>query len=113
MTTTIFPVQNSGPDDDIYGPIFDSDTGRGMGERILRESSRGPNKSAEPKVGAKKFITEAMGKSSKGKKKVKKGSKPENLRAAEATKKSKLGIFGEKYTQPKGNAGKGVRVAGK
>jgi hypothetical protein len=76
----------------------------------LRES--GPGKSAEPKVKAKTFIKAAEGKTTfgKSKKKVKKGSKPENLRASEA-KNQKKGAFGEKYKAPSGNTGKGIRVA--
>lgn len=112
MSTTIFPLNNSGPDDDEYCVTFPEETGRGMGHTVLRES-KGPNKSAEPKVKAKTFIKEAMGSDSKGKKKVKKGSKPKNLRAAETTKKSKLGSFGEKYSAVEAGKSKGERVAGK
>ena len=114
MTTTIGPVPSGGLLDDEYGPRFPSSAGRGMGyaETIRLRESKGPNKSAEPKVAAKTFLKTAEGKSTKGKKKVKKGSKPENLRASEA-KNQKKGIFGEKYAAPSGNEGKGIRVAGK
>lgn len=115
MSTTITPLKSGGPLDDDYGPTFPASTGRGMGfgEQSTRlKESRGPNQQAEPKVAAKRFIKAAEGKSSKGKKKVKKGSKPENLRASEA-KNQKKGAFGEKYAAPKGNTGKGMRVTGK
>lgn len=112
MSTTIFPIISSGPLDDDRGPRFPASTGRGMGHgqsKRLRES-KGPGLQAEPKIGAKKFIKAAEGKAIKGKKKVKKGSKPKNLRASEA-KNQKKGLFGEKYSPPSGNTGKGVRVA--
>lgn len=116
MSTTILPMANGGPDDDGFGPRFPASAGRGMGyeESVRLKESKGPNKSAEPKVKAKTFIKAAEGEKTAGKskKKVKKGSKPENLRASEA-KNQKKGAFGEKYTAPAGNAGKGVRVAGK
>lgn len=113
MSTTIFPINSGGPLDDDYGPKFPSSAGRGMGFKEfspLRESAGGVNKSKEPKVKAKTFLKAAEGKAFKGKKKVKKGSKPENLRASEA-KNQKKGAFGEKYAASKGNTGKGVRVA--
>lgn len=111
MTTTIGPVANTGNTDGGYGPTFPANTGRGMGfeaTRRLRESGSGKN-FPKPKVEPKKFIAE--GKKTIGKKKkVKKGSKPENLRASEAKNKKK-GAFGETYTAPKDSKGKGVRVA--
>ena len=111
MSTTIFPIANTGPDDDGRQPLFPIETGQGMGYQAVRRlrESKGP-KFPKPKVAAKTFIKAAEGKSLGKKPKVKKGKKPENLRASEA-KNQKKGAFGEKYTAPKGNTGKGVRVA--
>lgn len=110
MSTTINPVQSGGPLDDDYGPIFPASAGRGMGYNALvrLRESRDPNLSAAPKVNPKKFIKAAEGDKTSGKKKVKKGKKPENLRASEA-KNKKRGAFGETYAAPK-DKGKGVRV---
>lgn len=104
MGTTISPLINAGPDDEGYGPKFPRVTGQ---IAYLRES-RGAS-IPKPKVEPKKFMKAAEGKSMRKKPSVKKGKKPENLRASEA-KNQKRGAFGEKYSAPKGNSGKGVRV---
>lgn len=108
MTTTIGVVANTGPDDEGYQPRFPASTGIGMAAQ-LKESKSGAS-IPKPKVQAKKFIKAAEGKVLGKKPKVKKGKKPENLRASEA-KNQKRGAFGEKYTAPSGSKGKGVRVA--
>jgi hypothetical protein len=112
MTTTIGPVANSGPDDDLYGPTFPASTGTVTSTSLLKESKQGAYlKSAAPKKEAKTFIKAAEGVKTVGKKpKVKKGKKPENLKASEA-KNQKKGAFGEKYKAAAGSTGKGVRVA--
>jgi hypothetical protein len=114
MTTTIGPVPNTGNTDEGFGPTFPSGTGRGMGfesSRRLLESGTG-TKFPKPKVEPKRFLKAAEGQKTvgKGKKKVKKGSKPENLRVGES-KSKKRGAFGEVYKAAEGAKGKGVRVA--
>lgn len=115
MTTTIGIMANSGPDDDGRGPVFPSGTGRGMGFESMTRLRESDPKFPKPKVEAKKFIKAAEGVktvSKVGSKKVKKGKKPENLRASES-KNKKRGAFGEVYKAAPGGTGKGVRVAGK
>jgi hypothetical protein len=99
---TTFPV-NDNPFDDP-GPQFPRSAGGGMIAQ-LREAGM---KFLKPKKPAKTINKEAMGRSSHSKPSVKKGSKPENLRASAKSKKH--GPLGESYTPVKA-PNKGVRVA--
>jgi len=108
MTTTIYPVMDGGPTDEGYGPTFPASAGMGTMAQ-LRESASGVPKIV-PKKDPKKFIKAAEGDRSTGPKaRLKSSKKPENLKVK--GKKKKLGPFGEAYSQPPGNTGKGVRVA--
>lgn len=103
-------TDNSGPDDQGYGPVFPEGTGLGMLSDIKRlmEGKAGLD-FPKPKKSAKKINKEAMGKENVGKKaKLKAGAKPENLNVKR--KKKKLGPFGESYSPPSGNSAKGIRV---
>lgn len=110
MSTTIFPVKNSGPSDEGYGPRFPEGTALGMLSDIRRLTESGP-KFPKPKKSPKKFISEAEGKKTAGSKvKFKAAANPKNLRASDK-KKKKVGPFGESYTKPSGGESKGIRVA--
>lgn len=103
---TIFPVNDS-PLDDDYGPRFPRSAGGGMIAQLREAGMR----FLKPKKAAKKINKEAMGtQTPRGFRKpsVKKGKKPENLRASAGKKKH--GVFGETYTPVKA-PNKGVRVA--
>jgi len=100
MSTTLFPLANGGPFPEEEVITFPEITGRGMGHTILRESLSGKS--------AKKFIKAAEGHVGGKKPKVKKSSKPKNLKASG---KKKRGVFGEVYSAPSGSKGKGIRVS--
>jgi hypothetical protein len=104
MGTTIFPLMNGGPVDDD-GPSFPAVTGRGS----AYEENRRLLESGRRKKTPKQIIKEAEGTLSKSKTRMKKGSKPKNLRAS-GSKKKKVGPFGEAYTPVKATA-KGNRVS--
>lgn len=102
-------VENTGPDDQGYGPRFPSGTGLGMLSDIRQLVEGRAGLLGKPKKAAKKINKEAMGRENVGKKaKLKTSKKPENLRVK--GKKKKVGPFGEAYAPPSGNSPKGVRV---
>ena len=101
-------TENTGPDDQGYGPRFPEGTGMGMLDDIRRLMEGARIDFPKAKKAAKKINKEAMGRTNVGKKaKLKAGSQPENLRVK---RKKKTGPFGEAYQPPPGNAPKGKRV---